>query len=127
MSIDIHDYLILALEIEDDKTLVIKLSDPLGAEHFELVLTGVQSLYVDGFSMQNIILDMGIFFERDESFEFQRACVLLEIDPACPHGMSDSSCIVFVQASAGAEVACLINHHWEPRLTRIEISDRAKR
>lgn len=122
MSVDLHDYSIVGLEICNKNGLVIKFANPLGTEFFELVLTGIQRLYVDGFSVQNIVLDLNVFYEKAESFDFKRACTLLEIDPEAPREISGSGCVMFIEASSGAEVACLMDHPWEPLLTRIEMS-----
>ena len=62
---------------------------------------------MDGSSLQNIILDASVFHEKSTSFEYQRACQLLDIDSANNSTFADSRTVTLIQASAGAEIACL--------------------
>jgi hypothetical protein len=80
---DLHDYRITGLHLnESSNSLTVSLIDAEGQPSADLMLMNIVNLYVDGFSLQNIILDVSVFHEKDPSFEYQRACQLLDIDNA---------------------------------------------
>ncbi|MCS4231152.1 hypothetical protein EDF77_2880 [Stenotrophomonas maltophilia] len=105
---DLHDHRITGLHLnESSNTLTVSLTDAEGQRGADLVLVNIVDLYVDGFSLQNIILDASVFHEKSTSFEYQRACQLLDIDSANASTFADSRTVILIQASAGAEIACL--------------------
>lgn len=105
---DLHDYRLTGLCLnESSSALTLSLTDAEGQPSADLILVNVIDLYVDGFSLQNIILDVSIFFEKDTSFEYQRACHLLDIDKENTEIFSECRTLILIQASAGAEIACL--------------------
>jgi len=105
---DLRDLRITGLHLnESSDTLTVSLTDPEGQPSADLILMNIVDLYVDGFSLQNIILDACVFHEKNTSFEYQRACQLLDIDSAIDSDFADSKTMILIQASAGAEIACL--------------------
>lgn len=105
---DLHDFRITGLRLnESSSTLTVSLTDAEGQPSADLVLVNLIDLYVDGFSLQNIILDVSVFHHKSTSFEYQRACQLLDIDSSNDVFFSDRQTVILIQASAGAEIACL--------------------
>ena len=105
---DLHDYRITGLRLnESSSTLTVSLTDAEGQPSADLMLMNLTGLYVDGFSLQNIILDVSVFHQESTSFEYQRACQLLDIDSANDSTFADSRTVILIQASAGAEIACI--------------------
>jgi len=109
----LHDLHIDGLRIEDRRRLALSLSTECGRYVHEVIFDDIVRLSIDGFSMQNIILDLSVFTEREASFEFDRACALLGVDPADPHELDGTGCIVLIEATIGAEIACLMSQHWQ--------------
>lgn len=76
---DLHDCRITGLRLnESNSTLTVSLTDAEGQPSADLMLMDLIGLYVDGFSLQNIILDVSVFHQKSTSFEYQRACQLLD-------------------------------------------------
>ncbi|MBJ7514735.1 MAG: hypothetical protein JHC82_00290 [Stenotrophomonas sp.] len=105
---DLHDCRITGLRLnESSSTLTVSLTDAEDQPSADLMLVNLIDLYVDGFSLQNIILDVSVFHQKSTSFEYQRACQLLDIDSSNDVFFSDRQTVILIQASAGAEIACL--------------------
>ncbi|WP_349999325.1 hypothetical protein [Stenotrophomonas lacuserhaii] len=85
----------------------MSVTDAEGQPSTDLMLMNLIDLYVDGFSLQNIILDVSVFHQESTSFEYQRACQLLDIDNSNDEFFSDAQTVILIQASAGAEIACI--------------------
>lgn len=114
---DFHDYSIVGVDINrEDNSLLLSLLDPEGNASDKLLISNVQKLFVDSFQMQNVILELKIFRGRDESFEFSRACELLDLQEGADDFFSQGMVLVFFEASVGAEIACLCES--PPKLTR---------
>lgn len=112
----VHDLHIDGIRVENGCRLILSLSKPDGEHRYELSFDHVLQLAIDGFGMQNIIFDMSVFAERETSFEFLRACALLDLDAAKLQELNAGWCLVFVQASVGAEIACLMDRPWQPSI-----------
>lgn len=121
----LHDLHIDGLRIEDRRRLALSLSTECGRHVHEVIFDNIVRLSIDGFSMQNIILDLSVFTEREGSFEFDRACALLGLDPADPHELDGTGCIVLIEATIGAEIACLMAQPWQLVLHQISGNVRA--
>lgn len=89
------------------RSLTVSVTDAEGQPSTDLMLMNLIDLYVDGFSLQNIILDVSVFHQESTSFEYQRACQLLDIDNSNDEFFSDAQTVILIQASAGAEIACI--------------------
>ena len=74
--LDLHDYSITGLQL-DGYALTLSLIDPVGRAS-RLHLPGVIKLFVDGFGLQNVVLDAKLFTKPENSFEYKRACDLLD-------------------------------------------------
>ena len=108
--LDLHDYCITGLQIDTgSRDVTLSLTDPSGSKAGELRLSNIISLFVDGFGLQNIILDTRIFSKPEDSFEYRRACELLDLDRASNEVLSGTKTLIFIEASVGAEVACLLS------------------
>ena len=113
MSVDVHDFELTGIRVERDSGVVVSLFDRSVSQSFDLGFRRVKRIVVDGFSMQNIVLELKVFSEREDSFEFQRCCFLLGIDLSNPREIDDGDSMVFIEASVGAEVALLMDGAWE--------------
>lgn len=107
--LDLHDYSIIGIELECDRTMIrLTLVDPKGVRVSELQVRKVERLFVDGFSLQNVVLDAKMFVEPEDSFEYRRACELLDLELSDKMLLNNSRALLFIEASVGAEVACLV-------------------
>ena len=116
---DIHDFEITGVEVIGDDRFSLRLFNPLDQARYEMCFENVSRLFVDGFSLQNIVLDVSLFTAPVEEFGFRRASTLLNLDGVAGSGMQDGDCIMLIEASAGAEVACLWKGPSVPVLSRI--------
>lgn len=109
--IDVHDYSIIGVEVNPDgNEVTLTLNGPSGEYAGALKLNGVEVLFVDGFSLQNVVLDVKLFSSPEVSFEYKRACELLGLDYS-KQALDCGKSIFFIEASVGAEVACLMSGH----------------
>jgi hypothetical protein len=105
--IDLHDYSITGLLVDQkQRTALLRLKDSAGAQEYELCFTDIVSLNVDGFGLQNVILDFKLFNSPEDSFEFVRACALLDMDPKGQEALQKLGCVAFIESSVGADIAC---------------------
>jgi len=107
--LDLHDYYITGLQLNSGcRDIVVSLTDPSGSITGELLLPNVTSLFVDGFGLQNIVLETKLFIKPEDSFEYKRACDLLSLDRADSDILGGSKMLFFIEASIGAELACVL-------------------
>lgn len=108
--LNLHDYCITGLQLDaGSHAVILSLTDPSGSQASKLRLPGVISLFVDGFSLQNVVLDTKIFSKVENSFEYRRACELLDLDRTDDKVLDGSKALIFIEASVGAELACLMS------------------
>jgi len=78
----------------------------------------VKQLFVDGFSLQNIVLDISVFTQLREDFGFRRASGMLDLKPEAVESAISGGALILIEASSGAEVACLLDSAMLPQLVR---------
>jgi hypothetical protein len=108
MNADIHDFEITAIRTFDGSAFTLRMIGVQGPETYVTCFTNVRKLYVDGFSLQNIVLDLHFYPKPFSDFGFQRACGMLELDAAEAELALEAGSIVLIEASSGAELACLL-------------------
>ncbi len=115
----IHDFSITAIGVENIEKIFVHLLDEYTKKKYELVINGVRKVAVDGFGLQNVVLDLKVFYSFDQSFEFRRSCHLLGLAYAGPEYFPEGDSMVFIEASVGAEIACLVKGVWSFELTEL--------
>lgn len=112
-----HDFSIFGIRLSQGGcNLTISMRDPQDVSACELMIENVAQLFIDGFTLQNVVLDIKVFRERVPSFEYGRACELLGLDPR-EFSVPPTQVMLFVEASVGAELACLIDGELTMRVT----------
>lgn len=108
MGTDIHDFEIVTIRTSGGSTFDLRMIGVQGREADAMCFTNVRKLRVDGFSLQNIVLDLHFYPKPSSDFGFQRACGMLELDAAEAELALESGSVVLIEASSGAEIACLL-------------------
>ena len=104
---DFHDYEIVSVSVNREaRCLDVSMVDEHQLKKSTIQISGVTRLMIEGFGLQNVVLDVTCFTAADTSFEFGRACALLSLDPQDAFA-GDARFLTFIQASVGAEIACL--------------------
>lgn len=83
-----------------------------------MCFTNVRKLYVDGFSLQNIVLDLSFYSQSFSDFGFQRACGMLGLGAAEAESALEAGSTVLIEAASGAEIACLLDDKELPHAVR---------
>lgn len=99
------------------KKITFSLNDPQGLDAGKLRISNVVRLHVDGFGLQNIILEARVFHRPDDSFEYGRGCQLLSLDKSNGDLPAGTKALIFIEASVGAEIACLLSQQPDLRLS----------
>ncbi|MBH1391673.1 hypothetical protein [Stenotrophomonas muris] len=120
MGITIHDFKMTGIRLDPVSGVTVSLFDDSVQGSYDLVFGRVRKASIDGFSSQNVVLDLKVFHRKDDSFEFQRCCFLLGLDPVAAREIVDGDTLVFIEASAGAEIALLVEGTWESRLIPVK-------
>ncbi|MBA0378592.1 hypothetical protein D7U92_04550 [Stenotrophomonas maltophilia] len=120
VSIDIHDLQLAGIRLDPVSGVTVSLFDDSVQGSYDLVFGRVRKASIDGFSSQNVVLDLKVFNRKDDSFEFQRCCFLLGLDPVAAREIVDGDTLVFIEASVGAEIALLVEGTWEGRLIPVK-------
>ncbi|KAA9002261.1 hypothetical protein FJU31_05140 [Stenotrophomonas cyclobalanopsidis] len=115
----IHDFSIIGISVENPEKMLVHLSDEFSKKKYDLVIDGVRKVAVDGFGLQNVVLDLKVFYSFDGSFEFRRSCHLLGLAYAGPEDFPQGDSMVFIEASVGAEIACLVKGVWSFEVTEL--------
>jgi hypothetical protein len=106
---DFRDFEIVAIVSNLEKRVVeIRMRDPGTRRRRRLLISGVLHFVVNDYRLQNVVLGARCFSARENSFEFNKACSLLGLNPDTPF-VDEASHLTYIQASVGAEVACLSN------------------
>ncbi|WP_414605833.1 hypothetical protein [Stenotrophomonas pavanii] len=119
MGLAIHDFKVTGIRLDPVSGVTVSLFDDSVQGSYDLVFGRVRKASIDGFSSQNVVLDLKVFHRKDDSFEFQRCCFLLGLDPVAAREIVDGDTLVFIEASVGAEIALLIDGTWEGRLNSV--------
>ena len=61
MRMDIHDFQITGIEVLGDDCFSLRLRNPHDQSRYEMCFEHVGRLFVDGFTLQNIVLDVSRF------------------------------------------------------------------
>lgn len=69
---DIHDFEMTGVEVLGDDRFSLRFLNPLDHARYEMCFENVSRLYVDGFSLQNIVLDVSVFTAPVDGFGFNR-------------------------------------------------------
>lgn len=120
MGITIHDFHLVGIRLDPLSGVTVSLFDESSRASYDLVFGQVRRASVDGFSSQNVVLDLKVFNRKDDSFEFKRCCFLLGLDPVAAREIVDGDTLVFIEASVGAEIALLVEGTWDSRLIPVK-------
>ncbi|EMI48223.1 hypothetical protein C405_17818 [Stenotrophomonas maltophilia AU12-09] len=120
MGITIHDFQLVGIRLDPVSGVTVSLFDESSRASYDLVFGQVRRASIDGFSSQNVVLDLKVFNRKDDSFEFKRCCFLLGLDPVAAREIVDGDTLVFIEASAGAEIALLVEGTWDSRLIPVK-------
>lgn len=106
---NLHDWEIVSLEINNcGEEVVIGLFYPGSESRAQLVLGGVTHFVCSELRLQNVILDM-MLFERNLDSDYLDYCYeVLDINCSVfdQNTILETSKIVFLESSVGAELAC---------------------
>jgi len=109
----LHDYAITGIDVDPGRQKMrLQLCDPAGVDAGRLEFNHVCRAQVEGWALQNIILELSVFTDVRTSFEYRRVCSMLGLDPAVPGIFASGGCMVLLEASAGAEIALLLSQPW---------------
>lgn len=104
----LHDWEIVAVSVDRKKfCLKIALAMPKTNEQTFLIFEGVSRFFLAGMTTQNVILDVLLFEEEDESDYFNHSISLLGIDGS--DLKNNKKKIVYFEPSVGAEMACFFS------------------
>ena len=120
MGIAIHDFKMTGICLDPVSGVTVSLFDDSVQGSYDLVFGRVRKASIDGFSSQNVVLDLKVFNRKDDSFEFKRCCFLLGLDPVAAREIVDGDTLVFIEASVGAEIALLVEGTWDSRLIPVK-------
>lgn len=120
MGITIHDFQLVGIRLDPLSGVTVSLFDESSRASYDLVFGQVRRASVDGFSSQNVVLDLKVFNRKDDYFEFKRCCFLLGLDPVAAREIVDGDTLVFIEASVGAEIALLVEGTWDSRLIPVK-------
>jgi hypothetical protein len=110
-----HDFNIVGIQVDLEQCMAtLFLTEPaeFDKKHTKkrkLVFKDIKKIFVDGLTLQNVIFDIYVFTRREDSFEYKRACALLDISSVDGSVFDNFVSMIFIEASVGAEVACLIS------------------
>ncbi|MBT2766952.1 hypothetical protein J7J08_04835 [Stenotrophomonas sp. ISL-67] len=121
MNMDIHDFEITSVRTSGRSAFELNLVDVRSAESYVMNFTNVRKLYVDGFSLQNIVLDLSVYAVPSSAFGFQRACGMLDLGQEEAELALKSGSLVLIEAASGAEIACLLGDKVVPNLVRVSV------
>ena len=116
MTEDIHDFEITAICAVSRDSFAITVKNPQDMSLYEMRFERVMQLHVEGFSLQNVVSDVGLYRSPAEGFGFKRACSMLGMDKALECGTDEGQCLLLMEASSGAEIACLFEGDAIPQL-----------
>jgi len=120
MKLDIHDFEITSMRVSREGDFALGFIDSEKSAYYEMNFTNVQELCVDGFGLQNIVLDLSFYTGMSKDFGFNRVCGMLGLDIAAAESILESSSLVLIEASSGAEIACIISGRELPDLVRTD-------
>lgn len=96
MRADIHDFEITAIRTYGGNAFDLRMISAQDPEAYVTCFTNVRKLYVDGFSLQNIILDLSFYSQSSSDFGFQRACGMLGVDAAEAESALEAGSMVLI-------------------------------
>lgn len=103
---DMHDWEIEGVNADRfGNTVKIFLNIPANDEKSSLTLRGVKRFFLSNMAMQNVILDLLIFNEIEDSDYFGHCCRILKIESSIFRSEKNIKLIYF-EPSVGAELAC---------------------
>lgn len=120
MGITIHDFQLVGIRLDPLSGVTVSLFDESSRASYDFVFGQVRRASVDGFSSQNVVLDLKVFNRKDDYFEFKRCCFLLGLDPVAAREIVDGDTLVFIETSVGAEIALLVEGTWDSRLIPVK-------
>ncbi len=118
MKMDIHDFEVTGIQISGGDSFFLNLFDPQYSISYVLKFVNVQKLYVEGLSLQNIVLDFNVYTRPSGDFGFNRVCGMLDLDMAAAELILEKGSLLLIEASSGAEIACILSDCGVPDLLR---------
>lgn len=124
MGESLYDFEIVEFRLTGSNSFSIVLESPYGARRFEMAFERVRKLHVDGLSLHNVVLDISLFQSPADAFGFDRACSMLGISSAGTIFANECDSILLIEASSGAEIACLFEGDSIPELVPVLLEER---